>query len=567
MDETFDADCDWPRRLLHVNSLTSYEWQPGGIYGEHTKPKYNIISYTWGRFMLREGEYPDVQSMPIKGTTWENDLPRIKPEAFTVKELLNIINIAAQPYKQYPAVDFVWLDIACIDQTPGSPSNASEVGRQARIFRGACDSFIWLTRHNARDILRWKEQINALVTDLRPFDQEATPSQDTISWLNNASRLLTEFACDPWFASLWTLQESFLRPRSILLPRDGLTTHFLDSHRNRDGNTEFFTLKAWVDIWNLIKWEAERVPSICKTAAFEVLNSLRETGFLEGNKTQLLTFTWDDLGTPPRYMGNPFNLLIASKARKTTRETDRIYAIMQVWDLKLGKAAPQQHTTEFSLPELKHQLAATLLQKHPIFSQLMIQPADWPPREAWMMHDSVSLPLESFQIWNHVASGGKMDIKTSMGIRKICGTLVACFTGLATPFTDWHDALMDDGSRWNVRLGLDGWLEEEMGHAGTPRHSLKASLRWLHEEFGELRILLLGRVYEPEIIPRQHRICDWAIGLLIDPEVGDGDCLYFKRLGFIIWDLDLMSAHHLQELGYLSGEGTGWDVVQDGFFG
>ncbi|KAK8069016.1 hypothetical protein PG994_005632 [Apiospora phragmitis] len=32
-----------------------------------------------------------------------------------------ILQVAARPAPGYPAAEFVWLDVACIDQTPGSP--------------------------------------------------------------------------------------------------------------------------------------------------------------------------------------------------------------------------------------------------------------------------------------------------------------------------------------------------------------------------------------------------------------------------------------------------------------
>src|SRR5450755_4332269 len=46
----------WPRRLLHLPSWTSLEWQPGDCYGSYHRPKYSAISYTWGRFRLDSKE-------------------------------------------------------------------------------------------------------------------------------------------------------------------------------------------------------------------------------------------------------------------------------------------------------------------------------------------------------------------------------------------------------------------------------------------------------------------------------------------------------------------------------
>jgi hypothetical protein len=43
---------------------------------------------------------------------------------------------------------FSWVDVACIDQNAGSAEGAKEVGRQARIFRSAYQTFVWLVRDN-----------------------------------------------------------------------------------------------------------------------------------------------------------------------------------------------------------------------------------------------------------------------------------------------------------------------------------------------------------------------------------------------------------------------------------
>ena len=57
----------WPRRLLHVSTLTSCEWAEGNIYKGVKEPRYVAISYTWGRWALRPGEKPGVESIRIKG--------------------------------------------------------------------------------------------------------------------------------------------------------------------------------------------------------------------------------------------------------------------------------------------------------------------------------------------------------------------------------------------------------------------------------------------------------------------------------------------------------------------
>lgn len=44
--ELFDKGSRWPRRLLNVEHMITYRWQPRNTYGSIAKLKYAIISYT-----------------------------------------------------------------------------------------------------------------------------------------------------------------------------------------------------------------------------------------------------------------------------------------------------------------------------------------------------------------------------------------------------------------------------------------------------------------------------------------------------------------------------------------
>lgn len=139
----------WPRRLLHVPSMTSFEWQPGNYYGTTRAPKYNILSYTWGRYRLdksdnlRPKELESVRGISIQGVEW--DIPPIDPAHFTEREFRLVLDSVAKSGEPDP-VEFVWVDVACIDQRRGSAVGSLEVGRQEVIFKGAQRVYIWLTR-------------------------------------------------------------------------------------------------------------------------------------------------------------------------------------------------------------------------------------------------------------------------------------------------------------------------------------------------------------------------------------------------------------------------------------
>ena len=123
----FDNSCSWPRRLLHIQTLRSYEWQPGNIYGGYRNPGYNALSYTWGRWQLCEDEPPEISAIRVKGTSWS--IPRIDPAHFTAEKFAAVIADTADPHPSETdasGVDFLWLDVACIDQSPESREKAQD---------------------------------------------------------------------------------------------------------------------------------------------------------------------------------------------------------------------------------------------------------------------------------------------------------------------------------------------------------------------------------------------------------------------------------------------------------
>lgn len=152
---------NWPRRLLQLTSpvWTSHEWQPGHIYGGHREPKYNAISYTWGRFRLdsteglervrKSKELGQVRGLAIDGCPWK--IPPIDPARFTVEQFIKAIERTAEVDGDSSG-KFIWLDVACIDQDPESEAGQLEVGRQADIFKGAQEVAVWLTDFNLLQI-------------------------------------------------------------------------------------------------------------------------------------------------------------------------------------------------------------------------------------------------------------------------------------------------------------------------------------------------------------------------------------------------------------------------------
>ncbi|KAL3491651.1 hypothetical protein BJX62DRAFT_236917 [Aspergillus germanicus] len=110
----------WPRRLLHIPTMTSIERTAISIYNGIQEPSYGILSYTWGRWESR-----DTDPIVIRRTPWR--IPAVTPEHFTREMLQGVINQIGRH------VDYLWIDIACIDQEDQA-MKMDEVSRQVGIF-------------------------------------------------------------------------------------------------------------------------------------------------------------------------------------------------------------------------------------------------------------------------------------------------------------------------------------------------------------------------------------------------------------------------------------------------
>ncbi|KAK8133126.1 hypothetical protein PG999_001299 [Apiospora kogelbergensis] len=217
---------DWPRRLLHVPSMTSHEWQPGNIYGLVREPTYNALTYTWGRWRLGDSEQPWVKAIRIQGVSWE--IPRIDPRRFTAAQFASVIQKATQSVPQWkkPGVDiseeieYLWLDMACIDQRGSNPKSAAEIGRQLPIFKNARQVFSWLHELPSVVLGRVLTEVDRMTDELPNLAASRSAPAPVLNAIYQNLSLILD---DPWFSSLWTLQEAFLRPDCILFSKEGKT--------------------------------------------------------------------------------------------------------------------------------------------------------------------------------------------------------------------------------------------------------------------------------------------------------------------------------------------------------
>ncbi|KAK8051739.1 hypothetical protein PG993_003124 [Apiospora rasikravindrae] len=385
---------EWPRRLLHVPSMCSHERCPGNIYDGIQEPTYNTFSYTWGRFEVARGVQIEGKRLvlPVSNITWP--IPEIKSDIFTVDELWNAVKASATN-------DWLWIDVACIDQKDEKVRD-DEIGRQAAIFNNAAASYIWLhsmpfdklqrlvnllfeAKARADDCLVARSAKSYYDSeDDQQFPQSPGEQEsciDSRDWLDKVSETISILEADPWFSSLWTLQEAYLRQDSIILSKDARMPQRKESENDVERVYETVGLAslwtAWGAIDSIIRAETSDIRS---TLASSPPHLLREADQLASRIRRLGLKAGD----------NPVVLYSAAGYRQTRDEEDRIYGIMQVFGLRLGKARdPGVH---FTLEELEMQFATALNARSTVWAQLFVHTEPQRAGYHWCISQSSHLP-------------------------------------------------------------------------------------------------------------------------------------------------------------------------------
>ncbi|RYP55144.1 hypothetical protein DL768_000263 [Monosporascus sp. mg162] len=318
----------WPRRLLHVPTLTSYEWQPGNVYGGVTEPEFNAITYTWGRWRLKDHELPNVPPIRIRGVSWK--IPRVRPSHFTAAHLEHVLRRACQGISKIeywqeatlPSVDFVWLDIACIDQRENEPRSAAEVGRQGMIFDKAKHVVAWLGTIPISTLDPLLSDLDDLTTSVGGLvrskdDLESASAQRT---LDQTYTQLTQLFRDPYFSSLWTLQEVYLRNDTVLMSNDGVIA---TAPREPTAPVPKSRVRLHADVWTLI--------------------GFYETAMLAGEEPTIVPGTYEKIAELMRNTGlsalataSALAAYTATDHRTCIKDEDRIYGIQQIFGARVA---------------------------------------------------------------------------------------------------------------------------------------------------------------------------------------------------------------------------------------
>lgn len=507
----------WPRRLLSLqgDKLVSVERTGESTYGDFEAPTYNILSYTWGRFRTS-----DEVRVPIENVSW--DIPSVKPEHFTTDSFRQVIKRVARGCEpDSDAYQHIWLDIACIHQTDRDQM-LEEIGRQAAIFNRARHCFIWLNHTPASSLLSTLELWGSWAD--KDFWSQVE-GEGGLEFIKDWPRKHHEFFSDPWFSSLWTLQEAFLRRDAILLTQEHSPV---------------------VARWKWQQKQARLVRLSDLTAACSIFREMLTDGDPDtdlalgpGHRQiydQAMTLM-DKYGLHILGQNSAIELYACSDNRTPSNPLDKIYGIQQIFGISLGRAE--------SLGELEDKLGAALNQINPVLAQAFVHVAEPLTTRTWRITPKIHIPrnvLHVFRRANPIPLC-KIDFDSSLA--------VATFSGPTASFADcvsfWHEGYEDDN--WQNDISRDQVPIIHLDRTPTnkarfPAPFFESESMWegwedlnmtdaLQETFGpRLSVLLVGKA---EVhVPRKGNYV--SVGVIVHP-CNSLMMETWTRIGFVIWDV------------------------------
>lgn len=497
----------WPLRLLHIPTMTSLQRTGESTFGTIDSPHYAILTYTWGRFRAAA----DKPALDVKGLTWK--VPPIKDEHFTVDDFRRVITYMGQ------SVEFAWIDICCIDQED-SATKMYEVGRQAGIFKQATYAFAWLNFHT-------HEKLQSLFDNV--FDLDNIISGPTLWELSNQQKksVIPKLQCnlstlqslmqDPWFTSLWTLQEAILRRDAMILSKNGqsLTLPFYREHQIR---LEMFCNLCWNTQVTINDYQNEW-PSEALPFTHQLQHIIRTSG---------LFFTMTN---------NPNVQYGMAHYRVTRHPLDRVYAIMQIYGFRLGESVSPG--VPVTLEDLELQLAQKLTSRSPMLSQWFVHTAQPSEHRSWMITQRSHVPSELIM---YPTYSDNMTMRM-FGTIEPTSRKTAIFSGFSRPLHELDDMCRNELDRFHaLYFALDARSAEPLDRISEPRkldsdsrHIPRGSFRQMFEQEAqlspdiELQAFMLGDSSSIDIPRDFYRA--YAV-ILAKPRSSD----VWKRIGLVWWD-------------------------------
>ena len=537
----------WPRRLLHVPSMTSYERGPGNKYNGIKEPSYNAISYTWGRF--EDNSEPPIQ---IGGVTWK--IPGIKNPHFTVGEFQKAIHTVANNRQ------FIWLDIACIDQE-NEAVKMDEINKQAAIFRRARTVYAWVVPWTTSEMFnafhtveKFHESLGYSPEGLARLEPLGSPVAADI---DSVSAQYQSIARQGWFTSLWTLQEGFLS-RPLFLSKSSDLLYYRTFFEGQYSLPRFPCGISWIAGKSRHIWDELR--SSHDSKAVSICQSIADSGLLS-----------------MYFYRDPYLIYPAALKRHVSLPQDAVYAIMNVFGLRMPKMS--------NVEGLLLRLALFLNQKDPVSYQIFLhqRPVSFP--DAWRVSESTHLP---FQFFAEAFDGIFCKIEGNSRRRPNFIGKMTTLVGIASYWakvqqqrrgsqkTPYQPNVFLDATQSSSCVCLE--LEDDPPAAEDPdigRQDDRYTKKWPLQDLARAlpfplasyRVLLLGMKEFAMSGSKSAFVCHlrYHFGLLVrQEEVGNNKPWY--RVGFSSWLIssqkDMLHAYNLGQLDQVPAQYSDWQEIQ-----
>ena len=411
-----------------------------------------------------------------------------------------------------------------------------EVGRQAAIFKKADQVFLWIGL-SSDDIRKYLRGLHcfAMVLHEKAFSSDSDKFRvEDLPWLLKEITNLHNLVDDPWFTSLWTLEEAYLRKDAIFLSRDG---QIVDT-------AEF---KSFQDLLT------------CCTSIYTSTRTIIEIDDDDGKQRfgstfafhlKRLLFTLDEVGLPALATPNPVSLYSASTRRQATQSLDRIYGIMQIYGLKLGESVEPEKS--FTLEDLELQLGMALNTKCPVLAQAFTHPDNLGRAgRTWLLTEYIEVPENFYKDGDVIENLCRIEFQGSSNKASFAGSCCS-FSKLSAywktePSTSHGDEVTSgretsDRSMQKIyidsmRYGYADIVPESLRSTKLPRDARQHELCDVLEAFwmGDVSVLLLGRVKEPSHDGGDG--CGNWVGLLIEHTTKHDRFQGWRRVGVCIWDI------------------------------
>lgn len=256
-----------------------------------------------------------------------------------VSEFQKVIHVVADN-KQ-----FIWLDIACVDQENDSVK-MDEVNKQAAIYRRARTMYAWVVPWTTSEMFNalhnvesFHESLGFSPEGLARFEPLGSPVAADI---DSVCAHYQSIARQGWFTSLWTLQEGVLS-RLFILSKSSDLLYYRSFFQGQYSLPRLPCGISWNagknrDIWNELRSSHDsRAVSICQ--------SITNSGLLS------MYFYHD-----------PYLIYPAALKRYASLPQDAVYAVIHVFGLRMP--------TMSNVKGLLLRLALFLNQKDPVSYQI-----------------------------------------------------------------------------------------------------------------------------------------------------------------------------------------------------